>query len=65
MLGVFEKRAEGKRKGVVGDKIRDVAGVSSLYCCEVHYKTCGFYSERDGKPPGVFSRGVAHSDFYL
>lgn len=44
MLGIFEERAEEKRRRVVGDKIRDVAEVSSLCCCEVHYKTCGFYS---------------------
>lgn len=53
-------RAEERRKRAV-DNIRDVAESRSLYCCEVHYRTFGFYSIGDGKPWEVLSRGVTYS----
>lgn len=43
VLGVFEERAEGKK--MVGGEITNKAGFSSLYCCEVHFKNFGYYSE--------------------
>lgn len=41
---MFEEGTEGTKKSGRG-KIGGVAEVSSLYCCEVHYKTFAFPSE--------------------
>lgn len=60
MLGVFEE----KRK-VVGDKIIHVAGVRSLYYCEIRMsiRPLTFSLNEMESHWGVLSRGKMHSDF--